>query len=728
MVNEDSGPQSIPNMAVNISAGPANESGQTFAFTVTNNNNALFSVQPAISPAGTLTFTSAPDANGVATVSVTLKDNGGTANGGQDTSVTQQFTITVNAVNDAPVNTVPGAQQVTENNTLTFSTANANAISIADVDAGGGAVRETLTATNGVITLGSTAGLAFTVGDGTADPTMTFTGTVASINAALQGMTFVPTSGFSGPASLTIVTNDQGNTGSGGALSDTDGVNITVNDGGTLQLSAATYTVGENSGPAVITITRTGASAGTATVQIATSNGTATAGSDYTAVSQTVTFNNGETSKTVNIPITDDLLNEPDETVNITLSNVGGSGALGSPATAVLTITNDDPVGGYIKFSTPNYNVNEGGVATITVQRVGTLTQAVTVDFQTTDNSNPAQMVPCAPTPGNTLATSRCDFDSTFGRLSWAAGDGADKTFTVITTQDNYVEGPEVLTLTLSNLTGNAGFAGSSTAILTINDDLVEPAGNANDDSANFVEQQYRDFLNRPSDPSGKAFWVDNIEKCNDPARRPPSMTVAQCKQFYRVSTAGAFFLSIEFQVTGGTAYLTNKASFGSQPNFMRFERDAQQLGQGYVFGAPGAEAVLEANKVAYFNDYVTRPEFVNTYAGVSNQQFVDTLITNTGVSFTQGERNQLVNGLNNATETRATVLRKITEKPAFRAAEFNAMFVLMEYFGFLRRNPDQAGYNFWLNKLNQFNGDYIAAEMVKAFIESTEYRQRFGQ
>jgi hypothetical protein len=203
---------------------------------------------------------------------------------------------------------------------------------------------------------------------------------------------------------------------------------------------------------------------------------------------------------------------------------------------------------------------------------------------------------------------------------------------------------------------------------------------------------------------------------------------VAQCKQLYRIHTAGAFFLSIEFQVTGGAAYLTNKATFGSVPAAVRFERDALQLGQGYVFGAPGAEAVLEANRVAYYNDFVTRLEFVNTYAGISNQQFVDTLISNTGVTFTPGERNQLVNGLNNGTETRATVLRKIAEKPAFRVAEFNSMFVLMEYFGFLRRNPDNGGFIFWLAKLNQFNGDFIAAEMVKAFIESNEYRQRFGQ
>jgi hypothetical protein len=334
----------------------------------------------------------------------------------------------------------------------------------------------------------------------------------------------------------------------------------------------------------------------------------------------------------------------------------------------------------------------------------------------------------CAPTPGNTIASSRCDFTSAFGRLSWAAGDAADKTFKVMTTQDYYVEGPETLALTLSNPTGNAQFSGPSTETLTIIDDVSEPSGNPIDDSGMFVEQLYRDFLNRPSDPAGKAFWVNNIDHCNDPAQRPPGQSQAQCIQISRIVTAGAFFLSIEFQATGGTAYLTNKVSFGSKPTFARFESDAQQLGQNYVFGQPGAEAILEANKVAYYNDYVSRPEFMNTYDGVSNQQYVDTLIFNTGVSFNTGERNQLINGLNNHTETRATVLRKISEKPEFRTAEFNSMFVLMEYFGFLRRNPDAAGFQFWLNKLNSFGGDYFAAEMVKAFIESNEYRQRFGQ
>jgi hypothetical protein len=89
--------------------------------------------------------------------------------------------------------------------------------------------------------------------------------------------------------------------------------------------------------------------------------------------------------------------------------------------------------------------------------------------------------------------------------------------------------------------------------------------------------------------------------------------------------------------------------------------------------------------------------------------------------------RNALVAGLNGATETRATVLRKVAEQEELNVREFNAAFVTMEYFGYLRRDPDTAGFNFWLNKLNSFNGDFLAAEMVRAFIESLEYRQRFG-
>lgn len=133
------------------------------------------------------------------------------------------------APNNPPVNAVPGPQATNQNTPLVFSSGNGNLISISDVDAGGAQVRVTLTATNGTLTLSSVSGLTFSSGDGTADVTMTITGTIININAALNGLTFAPTANFSGPASLQIDTNDLGNTGAGGPLTDTDTVNITVN-------------------------------------------------------------------------------------------------------------------------------------------------------------------------------------------------------------------------------------------------------------------------------------------------------------------------------------------------------------------------------------------------------------------------------------------------------------------------------------------------------------------
>ena len=130
--------------------------------------------------------------------------------------------------NLAPVNTVPGAQATNEDVPLLFM-AGINPVSIADADAGSlSLLRVSLTATNGTLFLNGTSGLIFSVGDGSADATMTFTGTMTNINSALNGLMFSPSSDFFGPASVQIVTDDQGNTGTGGAQSDTDTVDITV--------------------------------------------------------------------------------------------------------------------------------------------------------------------------------------------------------------------------------------------------------------------------------------------------------------------------------------------------------------------------------------------------------------------------------------------------------------------------------------------------------------------
>src|SRR5204863_47010 len=175
-----------------------------------------------------LSFAPTANFNGAASLQLVTNDQGNTGSGGA-LSDTDSVAITVNAVNDAPVNSVPAAQSTNEDTALVFSSGNSNQISISDVDAGSSSVQVTLTGTNGTITLAGIAGLTFSVGDGTADGTMTFTGTIASINTALNGLSFGPTGDFNGAASLQIVTNDQGNSGSGGALSDNDTVSITVN-------------------------------------------------------------------------------------------------------------------------------------------------------------------------------------------------------------------------------------------------------------------------------------------------------------------------------------------------------------------------------------------------------------------------------------------------------------------------------------------------------------------
>jgi hypothetical protein len=149
------------------------------------------------------------------------------------TSNPAQKPINVTAVNDAPVNSVPGAQSTNEDTALTFKSANSNLISISDVDAGSNAVQVRLEATNGKLTLlGNTSGLTFAAGDSASnDNDITFTGPVANINSALSELRFDPNADYNGSAQLKITTNDQGHTGSGpaGGLSDSDTVSITVN-------------------------------------------------------------------------------------------------------------------------------------------------------------------------------------------------------------------------------------------------------------------------------------------------------------------------------------------------------------------------------------------------------------------------------------------------------------------------------------------------------------------
>jgi len=222
---------------------------------------------------------------------------------------------------------------------------------------------------------------------------------------------------------------------------------------------------------------------------------------------------------------------------------------------------------------------------------------------------------------------------------------------------------------------------------------------------------------------------------------------------------SGAFFLSIEFQQTGylveriyKTAYgdaIANSNIGGSHQIFVpvvranEFLTDTQRIGRGVIVLQPSWEQVLENNKQAYALEFVQTARFTAPGAfptTLTPTQFVDKLNQNAGNVLSQSERTTAINLFNNSVNTtnvtaRAQALRQVAEDQDLFNAESNRAFVLTEYFGYLRRNPNDApessldytGYDFWLQKLNQFNGNYIAAEMVKAFISSDEYRKRFG-
>jgi CSLREA domain-containing protein len=201
-----------------FTAGDGNSDGvMTFTGALTDINTALNGMM----------FT--PNANfaGLATLQIVTNDLGNTGTGGalQDND---SLNITVNPINDSPINIVPGPQNVPFAGTLVFSPGNGNGISITDIDAGANPFSVTLATINGTVTLGSTSGLSFSTGDGNADANMTFSGTLASINAALNGLVFSPNPGVSGAASLQITANDQGSTGAGGALTDSDTININI--------------------------------------------------------------------------------------------------------------------------------------------------------------------------------------------------------------------------------------------------------------------------------------------------------------------------------------------------------------------------------------------------------------------------------------------------------------------------------------------------------------------
>ncbi len=353
-------------------------------------------------------------------------------------------------------------------------------------------------------------------------------------------------------------------------------------------------------------------------------------------------------------------------------------------------------------FSAATYTMAEGCSSTsILVQRDNPAGTA-TVDVLTSDGT----------------ATQKSDYEIASATLTFNAGE-TSKLVTLLANEDTYLEGPETFNVTVSNPQNGFVGNGSTTAAVTITDnDLVPPTSNAIDDPATFVCEQYHDFLNRDPDAPGAAFWLAQITACGaNPA----------CIEQQRIQVSAAFFLSIEFQETGGDVLRVQRAAFGKRSNsallrvpYAQYMKDAQQIGRGVIIGQAGAQAVLDANKAAYVNQIVTSPAFLLAYpTSQTAAQYVDALFgaTGAGVTPTTAERNAAIAAFGvGDTAGRAAALQSVADSNSVRTAEFNAAFVLMEYYGYLRRNPTDApdgndnGYQFWLTKLNSFGGNYINA------------------
>ena len=502
----------------------------------------------------------------------------------------------------------------------------------------------------------------------------------------------------------------------------------------TLSINDISFTEGDAGSKFVFfTVTSSASSNLTVSVDFATADNTASSPSDYLAATGSITFVPGQVIRTIFVTINSDVSFEPDESFTITLS---------SPVNATLndsqgagTILNDDAEGGFIRFSQSNFSVNEAaGQLTVTVTRSNDTSRSATVDYATGETG-----APTACGTFNGVASHRCDFTTARGTLRFASGE-TSKTFNLLVNRDSYAEGSETLLVSLSNPTGGAVLMAPSSATVTITDSATGPPANLIDDPAVFVRQHYHDFLNREPDAAGLAFWTNEITSCgSDPA----------CIEIKRINVSAAFFLSIEFQNTGYLAYRMFKAAYGdaTSPNvagtvpiirLVEFLPDAQRMGEGVQVGIGDWELQLELNKRAYALEFVQRARFLAAYpVSMTAEEFVTKLEQNVSGALSSSEKAALIALLGSTPadpEKRAQVVRGVAEDADLRQAELNRAFVLMQYYGYLRRNPDDSpdtnfgGWKFWLDKLNQFNGNFVQAEMVKAFISSIEYRARFGQ
>jgi hypothetical protein len=277
--------------------------------------------------------------------------------------------------------------------------------------------------------------------------------------------------------------------------------------------------------------------------------------------------------------------------------------------------------------------------------------------------------------------------------------------YTVTPTRANYVFAPASRSFSLVGNKTDAVFTG-----LPIN-----PETNPLESPEFFVRQQYLDFLGREPEQSGLDYWSGQLRSCGqDP----------DCTNTRRLDISAAFYIAQEFQDSGLYIYDVYEGALGRRPDHAEYAVDRKN-----VVGGPR----LETDKATFASSFVDRAEFQAQYPLTMNAEvFVDALLRTAQQSSGLDLGNSrtalitLYNSGSTATESRSLVLRSVVEGHGFKQTQYNAAFVLMEYYGYLGRNPDGPGYDFWLHVLNDGDRNNYRG-MVCSFITSAEYQQRFS-
>jgi hypothetical protein len=352
-----------------------------------------------------------------------------------------------------------------------------------------------------------------------------------------------------------------------------------------------------------------------------------------------------------------------------------------------------------IQLNARSYLINEdGGRATVVVTRTDS-SAAATVNYATSDA---AGLIDCNQNNGS--ASQRCDYAISLGTVRFAAGE-ASKSVTIPIIDDVYAEGNENFTFTLSSPTG--GSLGSiSTAIITIQDnDTTTGLVNPINGSDFFIRQHYIDFLGREPEPAGLIGWRDRLNNC-----APGDIN---CD---RIEISSAFFRSAEFQDRGLFIYRFYP-TIGKIPLYDEYVPDVAKV-SGFL-----SAAELEANKAAFANEWVARSAFTARYAGLGNDAFVDALCNTVGLP-NHPSKQTWKNALNAGSLTRAQVVRALVESTEMADKYYTEAFVIMQYFGYLRRSAD-ISYQAWITTMNANPANYRV--MINGFLNSAEYRRRFG-